>query len=33
MFNLILGFTKDFHPYIPGLEMKLAIDAAKKQKS
>jgi hypothetical protein len=28
--NLIKYFPKDFHPFIPGLEMKLAIEAAEK---
>ena len=28
--NLIKYFPKDFHPFIPGLEMKFAIEAAEK---
>jgi hypothetical protein len=28
--NWIKGFPGDFHPFIPGLEMKLAIEAAEK---
>ncbi len=29
--NSIKGFNKDFHPFIPGLEMKFAIESAKRQ--
>ena len=28
--NLIKYFPKDFHPFIPGLEMKFAIEEAEK---
>jgi len=28
--NFIKYFPKDFHPFIPGLEMKFAIEAAEK---
>jgi len=31
--NLLKFFPKDFHPFIPGLEMKFAIEAAEKIKS
>jgi len=30
--NAIKNFPSDFHPFIPGLEMKLAIEATKKLK-
>lgn len=28
MLNWLKGFPSDFHPFIPGLEMKLALESA-----
>ena len=30
--SLVKSFPKDFHPFVPGLEMKLAIEEAEKLK-
>ena len=31
--NLIKSFPKDFHPFIPGLEVKFALESARKSGS
>lgn len=31
--NYMKHFPKDFHPFIPGLEMKFALESAKKVKA